>query len=157
MVIEPSGRVHPDPPQSPSQHSRIAVFTALRIGIWSARTIVYLAGRAGMGHPPDKGGKGNRGEKDRRRTKRERRKEATSGDRNKELLSRDRHGQATEPISISTHSVFFNSSSFLQYIIITMEFDQCPSIAPFFGYLGVAASCVFANLFLENKRTSPFY
>ncbi|EEC43571.1 predicted protein [Phaeodactylum tricornutum CCAP 1055/1] len=27
-----------------------------------------------------------------------------------------------------------------------MDFDQCPAIAPFFGFLGVAASTVFANM-----------
>jgi hypothetical protein len=35
-----------------------------------------------------------------------------------------------------------------------MDFDQCPAIAPFFGFLGVAASTVFASeyIFISEDR-----
>lgn len=28
-----------------------------------------------------------------------------------------------------------------------MDFEQCPAIAPFFGFVGVACSCIFASKF----------
>ena len=39
------------------------------------------------------------------------------------------------------------SSIIIIIIIIIMDFENCPSIAPFFGYLGVACSCVLASKF----------
>jgi hypothetical protein len=31
------------------------------------------------------------------------------------------------------------------YIYWTMDFEQCPAIAPFFGFIGVALSCILAS------------
>jgi hypothetical protein len=36
-----------------------------------------------------------------------------------------------------------------------MEYDSCPTIAPFLGYMGVAASVIFASTYFASHKGYP--